>query len=359
MNRKLTRAAALFFISLLILWFAHFLNSRSFTRDEFREDALLFRRLHFQNELSKATTQEQMTAFLEKREAFEVKKMEQIGLRFRPGQQNQVAWSGEEFQTPLALVYVHGFSASPLELEPVISILAKRLKANVVFTRLAAHGFQPASSSEIIDGFATVRARDWAQNVDEALAVGEKVGRRVVLMGMSTGGPLVLDAYERWMKSSSSSQIAGLVLLSPNYGLSAWGGFLLEGSLGPLFARWILGTHREFQPENPLHAERWTPRYRSEGLGAMMTAVARAREIDASSWTVPILTVYTKNDDVVLVSAIEKKVSEMPPGSELIAWPLARRHELASAAFNPEAAPLLAELLFNWVQRRIDSVVKE
>jgi len=268
------------------------------------------------------------------------------GAAIKKDQSKTVVWAGSEFQTPLSLVYIHGFSASRLELEPVISDLGRRLKANIFFTRLKGHGLTDGEE------FPTVRARDWASDVDEALAIGERIGRRVILIGMSTGAALAMDGYLRATDSqSASSVIGGLILLSPNYGLKDFGGFLLEGSIGPFMARWILGTHREFESLNPLHGERWTTKYRTEGLPAMMTAVARAHQIDVSTWKLPVLTVYTKRDDVVSVAEIEKISRRFKNNSTLVDWPLAERHQLASAAFNPEAASKLSDLVYEWIQR--------
>ncbi len=59
-------------------------------------------------------------------------------------------------------------------MEPVISHLGADLGANVFFTRLAGHGRDGAAMAE-----ATVE--DWLADAVEALAVGARLGDRVVL----------------------------------------------------------------------------------------------------------------------------------------------------------------------------------
>src|SRR5262249_49093085 len=84
----------------------------------------------------------------------------------KPEQAKTIIWNepGTRGRTPLALVYVHGFSASRRDITPVVETLASALRANAFLTRLAAHG----SASAV--GFATVTAQDWLDDAREALA---------------------------------------------------------------------------------------------------------------------------------------------------------------------------------------------
>ena len=59
------------------------------------------------------------------------------------------------------------------------------LGANAFLPRLAAHG--RATSAE----FATVTPQDWLNDAREALAIGRRIGDRVILIGTSTGALLV------------------------------------------------------------------------------------------------------------------------------------------------------------------------
>ena len=58
-----------------------------------------------------------------------------------PGTHKRVSWFGIPGEkTPVAIVYIHGFSASSEELRPVPDLVAKALGANLYFTRLTGHG---------------------------------------------------------------------------------------------------------------------------------------------------------------------------------------------------------------------------
>ncbi|CAN5390563.1 alpha/beta hydrolase [soil metagenome] len=292
-------------------------------------------------------TQAQVNGWFEREEAVARARLLPRRARIRPDQSKGVVWaSANGFETELAIVSIHGFSASRLEVEPVLSEVASKLHANIVFTRLAAHGLSDG------EDFATVRARDWAVDVEEAIEVGRRIGRRVAIVAMSTGAPLALEYVARHdVEIKREKQLTSLILLSPNYRPAAFGSFLLAGRTGGFFGKLLLGSYREFKTENRLHAERWTSRYRTEGLAAMMTAVESVRYLDFSKIPLPVLTIYSNRDDVVSVSEIEKRSREFLPPSRAIEWPEATRHELASATFTPEKRFELEALIQNWLQK--------
>ena len=84
----------------------------------------------------------------------------------KPGQAKTILWNdpAARSKTPLALVYIHGFSASRKDVAPVVETLAGTLGANAFLTRLAAHGRTTPAE------FAAVSAQDWLDDAREALA---------------------------------------------------------------------------------------------------------------------------------------------------------------------------------------------
>ncbi len=266
-------------------------------------------------------------------------------LQIRADQAKAIRWvRGPGQLTDLAIVYIHGFSASRLELEPGISKLADRLGANLYATRLRAHGM------EVGEAFAHVRAQDWVSDVREAILIARRIGRRVLVMGTSTGAPLAIFA------AKENPDLVGAIIMSPNYGIQKRGGGLLAGPLGPTIARLALGSHREWQAQNAEHARRWTTRYPSVGVVAMMDWVRWLETQDLRELRVPVFTLYSKRDRVVRVDLIEERAPEFTaPGSQLMEWGRANRHELASAAFNPELIDELVEIWRVWIVERLAS----
>jgi len=246
----------------------------------------------------------------------------------RPDLAKTITWHdpAARNKTPLALVYLHGFSASRRDISPVIETLAEKLAANAFATRLTAHGRTTP------DGFVTATAQDWLDDAREALAIGRRIGDRVVLIGISTGALLATMAA----LEDKSSDIAALVLLSPNFAVRDWRGKFISGPVGPLLARVVIGKDYSFQPDSAGHAEFWTARYPSQAIVALMDLLNHARAIHLDTLKVPTLIIYTDKDTVVDVNAIKQRFDEVPGTAKLLVdLPGATRHELTGDALAP------------------------
>jgi alpha-beta hydrolase superfamily lysophospholipase len=237
-------------------------------------------------------------------------------------------------KTPLALVYLHGFSASRRDIAPVLETLAGRLGANAFLTRLAAHGRTTPAE------FATVTPQDWLNDAREALAIGRRIGDRVILIGISTGALLAtMVALE-----DNSPDIAALVLLSPNFGVPDRRARFISGPLGRPLARIVIGKEYSFQPDSSGHAEFWTTRYPSQAIVALMDLVHYARSIHLDHLKVPTLIIYTDKDTVVDVKAILDGFDEIrQPPKLIVDLPEATRHELTGDALAPQTVRPVVE----------------
>ncbi len=254
----------------------------------------------------------------------------------RPDLAKTIAWNDPvaRNKTPLALVYLHGFSASRRDIAPVVATLAGRLGANAFSTRLTAHGRTTPA------GFATATAQDWLDDAREALAIGRRIGDRVVLIGISTGALLATMAA----LEDNSSDIAALVLLSPNFAIRDWRGKFISGPLGGLLARVVFGQEYSFQPDSAGHAEFWTTHYPSQAIVALMDLVNHARSLHLDTLRIPTLVIYTSKDAVVDVEAIKERFDEIQgPAKLLVDLPEATRHELTGDALAPETVGPVVE----------------
>jgi pimeloyl-ACP methyl ester carboxylesterase len=264
-----------------------------------------------------------------------MKPMARKGIRWRDATRKS--------RTRIAIVYLHGFSATRSELSPVVERLADSLGANAFFTRLAAHGR--------IDGeaFRSVTPQQWIDDAREALAIGRRLGDRVVVVGTSTGAVLAIQLAA---ESPDSVAPAALVLISPNYEPADRRARFIAGPFGPLLARTIGGRYYGFTPANAAQAELWTTRYRSEGVAALMDLVLYGQRIDASRITVPLLTLYTHTDDVVRIDLIRSRHAAF--GSrvkEIVDVPEATNHVLAGDAMGPRAVNPVVDTLLAFIRR--------
>lgn len=209
----------------------------------------------------------------------------------RPGDGKRIVWtnSATSGRTRLALVYLHGFTADPHEVEPLMTNLGRAMGANVYFARLAGHGRAPAALGE-------VEASDWLVDAGEAMAIGRRIGERVVLVGTSTGGTLAAWAA---MRPDFQQDLAALVLLSPNFHPRDSRSRLLLWPWGGIIARLVEGDERCFETHGASHARHWTECHPTRALLPMMALVEEVRTSDLGRLEVPTMVVYVPGDEVV------------------------------------------------------------
>ena len=265
----------------------------------------------------------------------------------RPGDGKEIVWADPESRarTPLALVYVHGFSADRHEIEPIVSELAAERGANVFFTRLAGHGRDGAAMAD-----ATVER--WFDDAVEAVAVGARIGEDVVLVGTSTGGTLAAWAAAR---PEAASRIAGLVLVSPNFQPKDRTSRILLYPWGGQLARLLVGAERCFTPENAMQERHWTTCYPTEVLRTMMALVEHVRTMDLSGIRVPTLVLYSAEDRVVDPAETLRVVAGMtgttPALHEVRTVSDPARHVLAGDIVSPASEAEVEEVAGTFLDR--------
>lgn len=256
----------------------------------------------------------------------------------------EIVWAfpQSKARTPVSLVYLHGFSASKGETRPMPDIAARLLSANLFYTRLAGHGL----TGEAMAG-ATVQ--DWYDDTAEAIAIGNRLGEKTILVTTSTGGTLAaLAAADR----SLAGKIAGIVFISPNFGLKASGSSLLTMPLARQVVPLLIGAERSFTPSNDLHRELWTHTYPSSALLPMAAAVRKAAALPFHDVSIPALFIFSDQDQVV-DAAVTRKVIERWGGPTTVVnvddSEDPYHHVIAGDALSPSTSERLATALADWV----------
>jgi alpha-beta hydrolase superfamily lysophospholipase len=130
----------------------------------------------------------------------------------------------------------------------------------------------------------------------EAMAIGRRLGDRVVVIATSTGAPLAaIAAVDPALKDG----LAGVVMISPNFGLKSAAGMILDMPLARWWGPVVAGATRSFAPHNALHAAHWTHTYPTTALFPMAALVREGRALDLSGATVPLLLIYAEADQVI------------------------------------------------------------
>lgn len=174
----------------------------------------------------------------------------------KPGNEAEIIWNDSTKQkTEFAVIYLHGFSASKVEGDPVHKRFSKTFGANLYLPRLADHG---VDTTETLLLFTPDRL--W-ESVKQALAVGKQLGTKVILVSTSTGGTLALK-----LAAEYPEDVYALINLSPNIAINDGAAFLLNDPWGLYIARTVLGGKYRTTTADDIRAQFWNKKYRIESL---------------------------------------------------------------------------------------------
>jgi pimeloyl-ACP methyl ester carboxylesterase len=224
---------------------------------------------------------------------------------------------------------LHGFSASQEEGNPVHRNVAKYFGCNLYLSRLAEHGI------DTTDQLINLTSDNYWESAKEALFIGKKLGKKVILMGTSTGGTQALQ-----LAAAYPNDVAAIILYSPNIEINDPNAYLLNNPWGLQIARLVKGGKLNYPADTrPIYSEYWNRPYRLEAvvnLEEMIETSVTKETLNAVKQ--PVLMLYYfkdefHQDNVVRVDAMKKMfVSLSTPSNmkEEMAIPNAGHHVLGS-----------------------------
>ena len=249
--------------------------------------------------------------------------------KIKPNNQEKIIWAdSSKSQTEYALVYLHGFSASQMEGDPVHQNIAKQFNCNLYLARLAEHGI------DTTEDLMNLTAENYWESAKLAYAIGKQIGKKVILMSTSTGGTLALQL------ASVYPEIAGLILYSPNIEVFNPSAPLLDNPWGLQIGRAVLkSNYGDIKYKDSAYPKYWNSHYRIEGVVALQNLLeATMTEATFKKIHQPTLALYyykdeTHQDNVVKVTAIQKMMQQIATPANLkmeMAIPNAGNHVIAS-----------------------------
>jgi esterase/lipase len=243
--------------------------------------------------------------------------------------QAKIIWAdSSKTQTEYAIVYLHGFSASQMEGDPVHQNIAKQFHCNLYLARLAEHGI------DTTEDLMNLTADQYWESAKLAYAIGKQLGKKVILMGTSTGGTLALQL------ASIYPEIAGLILYSPNIEVFNPSAPLLNNPWGLQIGRAVLkSNYVDIKYKDSAYPKYWNKHYRIEAVVALQNLLeATMTEATFKKIHQPTLALYyykdeAHQDNVIKVKAIQKMMQQLATPSNLkmeMAMPNTGEHVLAS-----------------------------
>lgn len=181
----------------------------------------------------------------------------------KPDNEARIIWYDSiPSKTEYSIVYLHGWSASQEEGDPIHIKTAKRYGCNLFLPRLAGHGLIEQ------EPMLNLTADELIDSAKEAIAIGKKLGDKVLVMATSTGGTLALHL------NGGDEDIAALLLYSPNVEIYDPNAKLLAMPWGLQLAKLVKGgDYHTFDTENELKNQYWTTKYRIEALTQLQVLV--------------------------------------------------------------------------------------
>jgi pimeloyl-ACP methyl ester carboxylesterase len=218
----------------------------------------------------------------------------------KPDNEARIVWADSaRRKTEYSVIYLHGFSASQKEGDPVHYRFAQHFGYNLYLARLADHG---VDTTEALLYFTADRAWNSAK---EALAIGKVLGEKVIIMSTSTGSTLAL-----MLAAEYPDQVHALINMSPNIAINNPAAFLLNNPWGLYIARMVMGGKYRDTQKDEERSKFWNSKYRLEAtvqlqelLEGRMTAETFKRIQQ------PSLTLYYYKDETL--QDTEVKVSAM------------------------------------------------
>ena len=243
--------------------------------------------------------------------------------------QSRIIWADStQSKTPYAIVYLHGFSASPMESKPVHLNFAKKYGMNMIIPRLAQHGIKDSSI------FKTLTPKMLIDDAKEAIAMAQVLGEKVIVMSCSTGSTLAIP-----LSAENPDLIEGHIMFSPNFALADDRASLLTKPWGLQIARYMLGSkYRKLNMPPPCHGY-WTMKYRLEGAIVVQGVIdATMKEKYFEKIDDPVFVGYyyeseDKKDRVISIDAIKYFMGFVKTDPNLIqeeSFPTTKAHVLTS-----------------------------
>lgn len=249
----------------------------------------------------------------------------------KPENEARIIWQNDSLKnkTEYAVVYLHGFSASQEEGDPVHQDFAKKFGCNLYLARLAEHGLDTA------EALIHLTADNYWESAKQALAIGKQLGKKVILMGTSTGGTQALQ-----LAATYPNDVAALILMSPNIEINDPNAWILNNHWGLQLARLVKkGDYNIASDQRDIYKKHWYSKYRLEGTVALQEMLETSMNKETfTKVNQPLLLLYYFKDDahqdnVVKVSAMKKmfeEVSTPASSKKAVAVPNAGDHVMGS-----------------------------
>ena len=261
----------------------------------------------------------------------------------KPDNEARIVWANDSLKqkTEYVVLYLHGFSASQEEGDPVHENFAKKFGCNLYLARLSEHGLV---SDEPMKEMTADKL--WNSAV-EAYAIAKQLGEKIIVMSTSTGGTLSL------MLCAAYPEIHSQILLSPNIRIFDLNSRLLNDPWGLQIAKLVMGKDYFLTAnQTEIYKKYWYSKYPLESLIELeeLVETGMTKENFSKVKQPTLLLYYYKNeneqDNVVSVAAMKEMFEQLGTASNMkkqVAIPNAGNHVIGGAIVSQDIAAVEKE----------------
>lgn len=257
-----------------------------------------------------------------------VEKHEAALPNIKPGNQSILHFFGSIPQkTKYVVLYYHGFTASPIEGDPVYKDIAQALGANLFVPRLYGHGLDEE------EPMLNFHNDPYWESAKEALSIAKTLGEEVIILSTSHGSTLALSLGE-------DPQVAAVALYSPNIRLADPAAAVLSKPWGIQLARLVKGgNYHKMDRLTEAKKKYWTYITRLEsGAHLQKFLEIKMQPKTFSAFTKPLFMGYyfkdeQNKDDVVSIPALLAMYEQLGTPDSLkqkMTFPEAGEHVMTS-----------------------------
>jgi esterase/lipase len=249
--------------------------------------------------------------------------------KLKPDNEARIVWNDStKRKTEYSVVYLHGFSASQEEGNPVHRDFARKFGCNLYLARMADHGI------DTVDQLLNFTPDRWWASSKEALAIGKAIGEKVIIMSTSTGGTMALI-----LASEYPQDVFALINMSPNIAINDSKAWIANNPWGLQIARMVFGGNSRIFPKDSIVQRYWNDSYRLESVGQLQELLESKmnpetfRKVKCPSLTLYYYKNEQAQDPQVKVSAMLEMNSQLSTPDnlkEMVAIPNADAHVLGS-----------------------------
>ncbi|HMP29730.1 MAG TPA: hypothetical protein PKD85_09015 [Saprospiraceae bacterium] len=189
-------------------------------------------------------------------------------------------------KTKYVIVYLHGFSASHMEGDPVHKYIARKYNMNLFLSRLEGHGLRDSNSFEVLN------PQNYLNSAIEAIRVGEVLGDSIILMSCSSGSTLAI------LVDGLSPKIAAHLMYAPNIDMANKTSNLITKPWGKYILKLFLGGEYNKINYNDTAKLYWNEIYHFNGIVALKWILKNYMiEDNFKKIKTPLFVSYFKMDD--------------------------------------------------------------